>query len=1077
MAIKNVREGGQRARVMKEGGEFLELFQNFKARYHYYPGDYPGDGSAQFKDANGNSFVGNGDGIFQNTAALPEGLYAWQQLKATGTYNGNLPATLNSSSGVSLPGVNVESSQLAGAGWIPMEFFVSNVTGVTFSNVLRLGVPGNNQFLEKAIMPAEQVLALDTKADDGFPESGVILGASLPADACVIKGPGGGTIYNPAGQCNVNFALVSVKGSSTSGGGSGSGSSSGICNTGSSGAGECSNNGDCASFCCYAGACMTDSSICERSGSSGGAGSSGTSSGAGSGSGGSSSGSTDCVTNPDSYFCCVQTSSVAACCSKYPAACSSSSGSGSSSGASSGNSSGISSGGTTSSSSSSSSSSSGASSGASSGGSSSSTSSGGGSSGASSGASSGSGSNGSGSGGGSDGGSGGGSGGNQCSHGDPCIISTGQPHVGIMNPCPDTSPDGICACYLCATDCTIEPLNMQCETEDTNGIPGCLSPGHYWLSDPLGCIGCPYVPTPNCPPNTPCPRSISTCTQNPCTTGPISPNSAYTTCLGMAAAGLTNMQNCFVTNCPPPSCVSSPDPSCSSSSSSSSGGCTYPNCGPRCPSGTGPVMNPNTQACCNGNIYWTAGPVNPDHPSTQACCANRTVYNTPDQDCCGGQVINVTGPGAQQCCPGNPNFPQPRNSTCCTAPETWDGTECSCPNGGTLVNGQCVCTAGQVECGTVCCDQAFGCNAAGDACNACSLQQCNSNQCKACDSATGMCTRDLCANQAPHTKCDGQGGCVCPDSAPNACGNACCSASQECDGNGACVPCTTALCNGICCPNGQSCNNGACSAPATCGGIQLQAGQICCGGNGTTTSPTGTPTLPANCCNGTVIDPNTQGCCSGTQVYTLANQCCFSGTVQAGACCPGGQRRCGNVCCPLANGCDTTGLACNTCLSGQELCSSLPPTNNAAACCPTGQCNPNRGDPGQPMCNSSCPAGSFTTQSACMAYWIQYSKNQCNAAPYFLDILAPGCIDSPMGANHCWSGGFGGCSTACMSGRGNGASCQLKDGTSGKCMGPSPAQCTTPGGCTRACEDDLDCIVNVIVPTGACQNGCCTNIP
>ena len=59
IAMQNVREGGQRARVMKEGGEFVELFRNFKARYHYFPGDYPGDGEPKF-----NNISGNGDGIF-----------------------------------------------------------------------------------------------------------------------------------------------------------------------------------------------------------------------------------------------------------------------------------------------------------------------------------------------------------------------------------------------------------------------------------------------------------------------------------------------------------------------------------------------------------------------------------------------------------------------------------------------------------------------------------------------------------------------------------------------------------------------------------------------------------------------------------------------------------------------------------------------------------------------------------------------------------------------------------------------------------------------------------------------------
>ena len=282
MAISNVREGSQRARVMKEGSEFVELFQNFKARYHYYPGDYPGDGSAAYTNISG-----NGDGIFNTTP--PEGLYAWQQLKVTGMYSGNYQSAFNSSSGVSLPGVNVEGSGLTGGGWVPLEYFTSSATGKIFANVLRLGAPGNNLLLEQPIITAEQLQAIDIKADDGLPESGIIIGGSLAADACVTKN-GTQAVYNPSGKCTGNFAIEAgisncktppCSGTGGSSGSSGTSSSSGSSSgcTSSGVYADCTNNGDCGSFCCKFGACV-DAINCTGPSSSSGGSASGSSSGA-----------------------------------------------------------------------------------------------------------------------------------------------------------------------------------------------------------------------------------------------------------------------------------------------------------------------------------------------------------------------------------------------------------------------------------------------------------------------------------------------------------------------------------------------------------------------------------------------------------------------------------------------------------------------------------------------------------------------------------------------------------------------------------------------------------------------------
>lgn len=218
LAIRNVREGGERARVLKEGGEYVQLFEEFKERYNYWPGDYPGDGSAKF-----DGISGNGDGIY-NTSP-PEGIYAWQQLQAVGMYNPQMSAAdssvlkhfaliesaqaaLNTESAI--PGDNTPNSKIAGGGWVPVEFFVSVVTDTYFTNVLRLGLYSalNPLSMENGIITPQQLYTIDFKADDGFPESGKIMGTSpsTPAGgvtAGVTAGGGGlpGACVAACGGC------------------------------------------------------------------------------------------------------------------------------------------------------------------------------------------------------------------------------------------------------------------------------------------------------------------------------------------------------------------------------------------------------------------------------------------------------------------------------------------------------------------------------------------------------------------------------------------------------------------------------------------------------------------------------------------------------------------------------------------------------------------------------------------------------------------------------------------------------------------------------------------------------------
>lgn len=284
-AVQNVRESGERARVTKEGGEYVRLFTDFKERYNYWPGDYPGDDVPL-------AMRGNGDGIYSSNP--PEGLYAWQQLKHVGMYTPQLTRSYPSLIGVAeasaeneaRPGRNVPASSVAGGGWVPLEFFVSVASDTLFTNVLRLGLPAEDSLLmENGIITPSQLYQIDVKADDGYPESGRILGTSTRTPSggvtSVVTGSGAGGL---AGQCSAACGCVS--GTSTS-------TSSGSTSTSSGVDQPCTGAGDCGTSCCVNQICR-DSSVC--TGSSSGA-SSGTSS---SGVNNPCVGASDCATS-----CCV----------------------------------------------------------------------------------------------------------------------------------------------------------------------------------------------------------------------------------------------------------------------------------------------------------------------------------------------------------------------------------------------------------------------------------------------------------------------------------------------------------------------------------------------------------------------------------------------------------------------------------------------------------------------------------------------------------------------------------------------------------------------------------------------------
>ena len=175
-----------------------------------------------------------------------------------------------------------------------------------------------------------------------------------------------------------------------------------------------------------------------------------------------------------------------------------------------------------------------------------------------------------------------------------------------MDPCPDTSPAGICACYLCVTDCTIEDLG-PCFILDPNGLPGCLRPGHYWLADPTQCIGCPYNPDPSCVP------SSSSSGAPPSMCGGVPYNSMTHGCCNTA---IFNKASSYCCN----GAITLRSRSCCDTA-----GSYDPNTEQCCP-GSPPLLIPVTATCdplCNGVRYDSI---------TQTCC-NGSIVAGRNADC------------------------------------------------------------------------------------------------------------------------------------------------------------------------------------------------------------------------------------------------------------------------------------------------------------------------------------------------------------------------------------------------------------------------------------------------------------
>ena len=171
-------------KTIRIANQYLIAARNFKNNYRYYPGDYP---------LSGFSFSGDGDGIVEHgCSGCREGVGFFTDLQAAGYINSGL--TQGTDERYAAPGVNVPKGLEASTHFI-VQHFASCWHGATtvvesngdFAADISVGAgssflfysadcsvvtaAGNDRNMCSILTPQES-LAIDTKIDDGMPNTG-----------------------------------------------------------------------------------------------------------------------------------------------------------------------------------------------------------------------------------------------------------------------------------------------------------------------------------------------------------------------------------------------------------------------------------------------------------------------------------------------------------------------------------------------------------------------------------------------------------------------------------------------------------------------------------------------------------------------------------------------------------------------------------------------------------------------------------------------------------------------------------------------------------------------------------------
>ncbi len=680
---------------------------------------------------------------------------------------------------------------------------------------------------------------------------------------------------------------------------------------------------------------------------------------------------------------------------------------------------------------------------------------------------------------------------------DACNTSTGCTHTNMTNgtscndgnacTTPDTCQTGVCTggpAPNCndSNACTTDACNTSTGCTHTNVTNGasCNDGNACTTSDTCQTGVCTGGPAPNC-------NDSNACTTDACNTS-----------TGCTHTNVTNGTSCNDGNaCTTPDacqtgvCTGGPAPDCNDTNActtdacNTSTGCTHANVtnGTACDDGNGCSAASSCQAGTCVGTGWTSCPGDQCNdagtcdPGTGACirppkpagtsCADWNQCNLNDQ--CDGNG-NCSGSGTRVCNDGDPctidycypyegckTSPAPPetacddNDFCTTVDHCQDGacvgtspTTCTpldqCHVAGTCDPGTGVCSNPQKPDGTLCDNDANLCTQ-GDACQAgvCTAGPAvtctGANQCKTCNSSTGICD----VNKANGTGCDDSNGCTqtdtCVEGTCLGTNPVVCTASNNCHEVGTCSP-ASGQCSDPQKANGTACNHGdPCWVGESC-----QAGQCTGGGAFNCTNP-------AQCQNATTCTVRDGGPFCDYPAKADGTQCddddgCTQTDTCQGGLCDGSNA----VVCTAKDECHVAG----TCNPSTGLCPD-PAKPNGSWCTDNDECTQ----------SDSCQAGVCLGNDPIVCYpdGNPCTSDACNpvagSCDYSAEPAAHGCDDGNFctGSDHC--DGLG----ACVGGPGNtGLACDDQNA----CTGPDA--CTAQGWCagadvnkddSNACTDDI----------------------
>jgi prepilin-type N-terminal cleavage/methylation domain-containing protein len=189
--------------VITDFQRYQASYNNFIGRYAQAPGDF-NNGSSIWGTtcaATAGNCNGNANGKIDQAIEVQS---AWKQLALSGMISSSIAVVPNTAAAAT-PGTNTPLSKVLGAayslvnGGTGVNGFAGTLWGATSnSNVILIGRPGtgngtgvNDQLLVSSVFNAENAYSLDTKVDDGLPNTGIIRashGVGATATDCIASG-------------------------------------------------------------------------------------------------------------------------------------------------------------------------------------------------------------------------------------------------------------------------------------------------------------------------------------------------------------------------------------------------------------------------------------------------------------------------------------------------------------------------------------------------------------------------------------------------------------------------------------------------------------------------------------------------------------------------------------------------------------------------------------------------------------------------------------------------------------------------------------------------------------------------